>query len=62
MVWGITHKQLEDQVEEEVDICLSVMKPLTAEWIIDFCHCMEAYPQISVNGLHVAGIKNMLAM
>ena len=33
---GIIHKQLEDQIEEEVNIHLSVMKLLTAGWIIDF--------------------------
>ena len=56
---GIIHKQLEDQIEEEVDMRLSVMKPLTADWTIDFYHYMEAHPQISINGFHAAGIKNM---
>ena len=56
---GIIHKQLEDQIEEEVDIRLSVMKPLTTGWIIDFYHYMDAHPQISVNGFHAAVIKNM---
>ena len=58
---GIIHKQLKDQIEEEVDMCLPVIKPLTVDWIIDFYHYMEAHPQISINGFHAAGIKNMHA-
>ena len=41
MIWGIIHKQL-DQIEE-VDMRLSVMKPLTADWIIDFYHYMPRF-------------------
>ena len=40
---------------------LSVMKPLTADWIIDFYHYMETHPEISINGVNAAGIKNMHA-
>lgn len=40
---GIICKQLEEEIEEEVDMRLSVMKPLTANWIIDFYHYMERF-------------------
>ena len=42
---GIIHKQLEDQIEEEVDIRLSVMKPLTAGWIIAFITTWRPIPR-----------------
>ena len=32
---NMIEKQLEDEVEEEVDMRLSIMKPLSAKWIID---------------------------
>ena len=42
---GIIYKQLEDQIEEEVDMRLSVMKPLTAGWIIDFITTWRLIPR-----------------
>lgn len=53
-------KQLEDKVEEEVDMRLSVMKPLSARWLIDMHKYFVDHPSIIVNGFHNAGIVDVL--
>ena len=53
-------KQLEDKVEEEVDMRLSVMKPLSARWLIDMHKYFVDHPSIIVNGFHNAGIVDAL--
>ena len=53
-------KELEDKVEEEVDMRLSVMKPLSARWLIDFHKHFVDNPSIIVNGFHNAGIVDAL--
>ena len=53
-------KQLEDKVEEEVDLRLSIMKPLTARWTIDMCEYFRSRPDIIINGFNAAGIVEAL--
>ena len=53
-------KQLEDKVEEEVDMRLSIMKPLSARWLIDMHKYFVDHPSIIVNGFHNAGIVDAL--
>ena len=43
-------KQLEDKIEEVVDMRLSVMKPLSAKWIIKTCEYFSSNPCIIKNG------------
>ena len=50
-------KQLEDNVEEEVDMRLSIMKPLSATWIIEMYHYFQTHPSIIINGFRSAGIN-----
>ena len=59
---SIIEKQLEDDVEEEVDMRLSIMKPLSAKWIIDLYRYFQSRPDIVINGFHAAGIINILSV
>ena len=54
-------KQLEAQVEEEVDMRLTVMKPLFSNWMIELYHYLQSKPNIIINGFNAAGIVNSLA-
>ena len=53
-------QQLEDGVNEEVGMRLSVMKPLIGKWIVDMYHYLTSKPDIIVNGFHKAGIIDIL--
>ncbi len=56
----IVYKQLESGTEEPVDLRLSVMKPLTAQWAIDMFNYFESRPEIIINGFRKSGIVNAL--
>jgi len=56
----IIEKQLEDGIEEEVDMRLSIMKPLSAKWMIELYHYFVSRPDIIINGFHAAGIIDIL--
>ena len=49
-------KQLQDEVSEPVDMRLSIMKPLCAQWTIDMYHYFKQNPSIIINGFRAAGI------
>ena len=51
-------KQLEEEVNEEVDMRMSNMKPLTAQWMMDLHRYLASRPSIIINGFKAAGIKN----
>ena len=51
-------KQLEEGVNEDVDMRISNMKPLTAHWIMELYHYLVSRPSIIINGFKAAGIKN----
>ena len=51
-------KQLEKGVNEDVDMRMSCMKPLTAQWMIDLHGHLAARPDIILNGFRAAGILN----
>ena len=53
-------KQLEDKVEEVVDTRLSIMKPLSARWLIDMHKHFVDHPSIIVNGFYRAGIVDAI--
>ena len=53
---GIIRKQLDDGIEEDVDMRLSIMKPLSAQWIIELYFYLKSHPEIIINGFHAAGI------
>ena len=59
--WEVIRKQLEDQVEVEVNMRLSVMKPLVGNWIIAMYHYFQSKPNIIINGFHAAGIVDTSA-
>ena len=52
----LIYKQLGDNDEEEVDMQLSIMKPLSATWIIKMYHYFQTHLSIIINGFHSAGI------
>ncbi|XP_011408602.1 PREDICTED: uncharacterized protein LOC105315598 [Amphimedon queenslandica] len=58
---SIILKQLEDGVEESVDLRLTIMKPLMANWMIDLYQYFTTQPQLIVNGFQAAGITSSLS-
>ncbi len=52
--------QLDNEVQEIVDMRLSIMKPLSAKWFIKTCEYLQSNPSIIVNGFHAAGIVDIL--
>ena len=52
--------QLDNDLEEEVDMNLSRMKPLTAQWIIEMHDYFVKHPSIIINGFREAGIQEIL--
>lgn len=61
-VWysNIILKQLEDGTTEDVDMRMSVMKPLTAQWVIEMYHYFTTHPDIIINGFVEAEILYVL--
>ena len=53
---NIIHAQLEENVTEPVDMRLSIMKPLTAQWMIELHQYFVSNPHIIINGFKGAGI------
>ncbi len=53
-------EQLEKEKEQEVDMQLTVMKPLSAQWIIEMYEYFVNHPGIITNGFHAAGIQEIL--
>ena len=51
-------KQLEEGVSQEVDIQMSKMKPLTAQWMMDLHNYLISRYSIFIKGCNAAGIKN----
>ena len=49
-------KQLEKGVNEDVDMQMSCMKPLTTQWMINLHSHLASYPNIIINGFRAAGI------
>ena len=54
----IISKQLEEGTEEDVDMRLSVMKPLSANWMIELYHYLKSRPDIIISGFKAAGITD----
>ena len=51
-------QQLDRCVTEQVDMRMSVMKPLAAQWVVELHSHLTARPNIIINGFHAAGIKD----
>ena len=49
-------KQLEQGMNEIVDMQMSCMKRLTAQWMIDLHSYLASLPDIVINGFRTAGI------
>ena len=49
-------KQLNDDIKEDVDMRMSVMKPITARWMIDLHGYLSSRPSIIVHGFWAAGL------
>lgn len=54
--------QLDNGIDEDVDMSLSRMKPLTAKWMIELYDYFVSHPEIIVNGFRAAGIKEILKL
>jgi len=50
-------QQMEKGMTEEVDLCMSIMKLITAQWMIDLHAHISSHPSIIINGFQHAGIK-----
>lgn len=53
-------QQLDRCVTEQVDMRMSVMKPLAAQWVVELHSHLTARPNIIINGFHAAGIKDYI--
>lgn len=53
-------RQLESGVTEEVDLRMSTMKPVTAQWMIELHSYIAARPTIIINGFRHTGIKDCI--
>ena len=51
-------KQLDDGLNEEVDMRMSTMKPITAHWMINLHAYLSARPSIIINGFRAAGLED----
>ena len=40
-----------------MDLRLSVMKPISAEWMVQRYHYLVAHPDLTINGFKAAGIE-----
>lgn len=47
-------KQLDDPVHEQVDMRLSIMKPIISHWMIDMYEYLKSKPNIVINGFKEA--------
>lgn len=60
--------QIQQQVKQKpdsaslspVDVCLTIMKPLHAQWLIEAFRCIESNPETITNGFKAAGILDKL--
>ena len=57
---NIIWQQLENGIDEEVDMRLSVLKPLSAKWIMEMHNYFMSQPSIIINGFREAGIVEIL--
>ena len=53
-------QQLDKGMTEQVDMWMSVMKPLAAQWVIDLHSYLSARPAIIISGFRSAGIKDCI--
>ena len=53
-------RQLEAKLHEEVDMRLSVMKPIVITWTMDMYEYFKSKPSIIINGFKEAGICDTL--
>ena len=55
---SVIYKQLQDGIEEEVDLILIIMKPLSAQWMLE-CYCyLVAQLDLAINGFKAAEIED----
>ena len=53
-------QQLDKGMTEEVDMRMSVMKPLAAQWVVELHSYLAACPAIIINGFPSAGIVDCI--
>ena len=51
-------KQLDDGLNEEGDVRMNTMKPITAHWMINLHAYLSSRPSIIINGFRAAGFKD----
>lgn len=59
---NVIYQQLQDGITEDVDIKMSVMKPLATQWMIKCFDYLSSRPELAVNGFRAAGIKDACSM
>ena len=57
--WYAT-KIAESEEDTVVDLRLSILKPLSASWMVEFYYYVRSTPSIITNGFHHAGIADIL--
>ena len=57
---NIILQQLEDNINEPVDMRLSIMKPMVSKWAIEMYDHFVSRPKIIINGFRAAGIFDTL--
>ncbi len=57
---NIILKQLQDNIDEPVDMRLSIMKPMVSKWAIEMYDHFVSHPNIIINGFRAAGIYKIL--
>ena len=57
----LLYKRMVKSPNEPVDLCLSKIKPLEAQWLLELYDHFKANPSVIVNGFKAAGITDCLS-
>ncbi len=57
---NIILQQMEDDINELVDMRLSIMKPMISKWSIQMYDHLASQPDIIINGFCAAGLFDIL--
>lgn len=52
--------QLENKTEEPVDMRISILKPVSAQWLVELYEYFKSNPKFIINGFRAAGIVDIL--
>ncbi len=57
---NIILQQMEDDINEPVDVRLSIIKPMVSKWSIKMYDHLVSQPDIIINGFRAAGLFDIL--